>query len=631
MRVGIMGSREDGFRSIVSAAGRDLAASWRQLAMADLAWKALAFAVFTPAVALLGRWLLSRTGASFVADADIARFFFTTLPGVTALIVGGAIACAISVVEAGSLMVIGAGTVRGQPVGARSAIGYAARRAGLAFRLAVHMVVRAILGILPFVVALGLIYAVFLRGHDINYFLSRKPPVFWVAAVLGGAVVVTLAVVIVWTATRWALSLPLVLFEGVAPRRALAESSLRSKGNRVLIAVTLLTWAVAAIALGALVQVVVETLARAGASSLAGSPSLLVGFLVAVMIFWALLALAAGIFSFSMFALLLVRIWIRTGSPSSGHVSQAEVEGEARAWMSRGGRRFVFATAILLVAAFALIAFMATRAGDRTLVIAHRGASLAAPENTLAAFRLAATEGADYIELDVQESLDGEVMVVHDHDLMKVGGSPMKIEEHTAAELRSVDIGSFAGPKFAAERVPTLTEALQAVPKPARVMIELKSYGHSRRLEEKVVEVVEAAGMQDRCAYMSLDHDMVRTMKRLRPQWTVGALVAKAIGDPTKLGADFLAVESRTATPRFVRRAHRAGQRVYVWTVNDPGAMLAQMSRGVDGLITDRPAVGRKVVSTHSGMSDAQRLAVAFLLRTGVDPGTLNEASALRP
>ena len=624
-----MNTREDGFRAIVSAAGRDLSVSWRQLAIADLAYKAVAFALLTPAVALLGRWLLSRTGASFVADADIARFFFTTVPGLTALIVGGAIVIAISVVEAGSLMAIGLGAVRGQTLGARGALAFAARRAASAFRLALHMIVRVLLGLVPFVLALGLIYATLLRGHDINYFLSKRPPVFWVAAVSGGAIVVALAALTVWVATRWALSLPLVLFEGVSPRHALGESARRSSGRRALIAASLLTWALVALALGALVQIAVEALARAGVSIFGGSAALLVAYLVALMILWAILALAAGILSFSLFALLLVRIWVRTGSPSPGHVPSAEQE--SRAWLSPVVRRSIAATAILLVVAFALIAFMVTRAEDRTLVIAHRGASLSAPENTLAAFRLAAKEGADYIELDVQESLDGEVMVVHDHDLMKVGGSPMKIEEHTAAELRTVDIGRFAGAAFAGERVPTLAEVLQAVPKPARVMIELKSYGHSRRLEERVVEVVESAGMQDRCAFMSLNHDMVRTLKRLRPSWTVGALVAKAIGDPTKLGADFLAVESRMATPRFVRRAHRAGQRVYVWTVNEPGAMLAQMSRGVDGLITDRPSVGREVVSAHEGMSDAQRLAVAFLLRTGVDAASLNGSREERP
>ncbi len=96
------------------------------------------------------------------------------------------------------------------------------------------------------------------------------------------------------------------------------------------------------------------------------------------------------------------------------------------------------------------------------LVIAHRGASVAAPENTLAAFHLAAEQRADFVELDVQESKDGQVLVNHDSDLMKVGRSAMKIWETDAAQLRTVDIGSHAGPQFSGERVPTLAEVFAA-------------------------------------------------------------------------------------------------------------------------------------------------------------------------
>ena len=134
---------------------------------------------------------------------------------------------------------------------------------------------------------------------------------------------------------------------------------------------------------------------------------------------------------------------------------------------------------------------------DRPVTIfAHRGAAAEAPENTLAAFRLAGTQHTDYVELDVQESSDGVVVVVHDNDLMKIGGSPLKIWETTAEQLRAVDIGSSFNPSFSAERVPTLADALAACKGVSRVDIELKDYGHNERLEERVVELVEAAGME---------------------------------------------------------------------------------------------------------------------------------------
>ncbi len=366
---------------------------------------------------------------------------------------------------------------------------------------------------------------------------------------------------------------------------------------------------------------------------MSGSLTLLVVFITALALFWAVLGLAAAVANASFFALILVRLYLGIGEPRETgffDLETADRAGEARV-LPRPLRIGVVVIAALSVVGVVLLAVGVARRNQPVAVIAHRGASAIAPENTLAAFRLAVEQGADYVELDVQESADGEVLVVHDADLMKLAGNPMKVWETDAASIRSVDIGSRKGPQYSGERVPTLTEALAVMKGRSRVIIELKSYGHDQRLEERVAEIVEAAGMVDDCVTMSLDHDMVRTMKRLRPAWRSGVLVAKAIGDLTDLGADFVAVEARMATRPFVLKAHRAEQEVYVWTVNDPAWMLAAMSRGVDGLITDKPDLAREVAATRAGMSDAQRVFVGFLVRVGAHQDALAPPDELRP
>jgi len=130
---------------------------------------------------------------------------------------------------------------------------------------------------------------------------------------------------------------------------------------------------------------------------------------------------------------------------------------------------------------------------------------------------------------------------------------------------------------------------------------------------------------------MSLNHEMMRKLKALRPSWRVGLLVAKVIGDPTELETDFLAVEARMATRSFVRRAHHAGKDVYIWTVNDPAWMLVALSRGVDGLITDKPEVARAVIERRAQMSDSQRFLVALMIRMGASTQALEAENALRP
>jgi glycerophosphoryl diester phosphodiesterase len=260
-----------------------------------------------------------------------------------------------------------------------------------------------------------------------------------------------------------------------------------------------------------------------------------------------------------------------------------------------------------------------TRTDRPVIVIAHRGASASAPENTLASFRRAAEEHADFVELDVQESSDGVVVVAHDRDLMKVARSPLQIWSSTEKQLREVDIGSF------------FSDARAVWKGVYRMDIELKDYGNNQRLEQRVVELVEAAGMQNDIVTMSLNRRMVENMKHLQPGWMAGLLAAKAIGDPSRLPFDFLAVESRMATRSFIRSAHAAHKPVYVWTVNDPQRMIRMIGLGVDGLITDRPALARTVLARYADMTEAERLLLFAMTRLGVREEISEPEEAVRP
>lgn len=613
-------------RAIVSGAFSDLRTSWRVLAQTDLVYKLISFALLTPGTLLLLRWAMSRAGTLVVADTEIATFFFTTRQGILALIVVGALLVAITALELTCLMAIGMAAANGRHLTARGAFAFGASRAPLVLRLAANIVVRLLLGLLPFAAAVGAVYWALLRDHDINFYLAQRPPEFWTAVSIAAVIVTLLVVVLLWTIARWAVALPLVLFEAVSPRRALAESSARSAGHRPVTIAALAVWAGVALALLAVAAWIPDVVGRALAPAFSGSIATLLGFMTALALLWALLGLVAAVVNVSLLSLVLRRLYLRVvqgREPGLAALGFGASEGMRR--LPRSARIGVAVVAVLATFGAVLVAISAARRNQPVLVIAHRGASAAAPENTLAAFRLGADLGADFVELDVQESEDGEVVVVHDSDLMKVGGSPLKIWEAPAAALRAVDIGSRKGPQFSSERVPTLAEVFAACKGRVRVVVELKSYGHAQRLEERVVEIVEAAGVADETIFMSLDHGMVRRLKQLRPSWKVGVLVAKAVGDLTSLGADFLAVQGSLATRPFVRQAHRAGQEVYVWTVNDPAWMFASMANGVDGLITDLPDVARASVVRRGGMSDVQRVLMALLVAMGAKPEALVE------
>ena len=617
-------------RDLFLSALGDLRRSWKVLAITDLAYKAIAFALLMPATTLLLYWLRAGTSQRVVADTDIAMFFLTTPSGLVTLILGGSLIVAITAVEASCLMAVGVGQSQGVSLNGRGALRFGAANALNVLRLSGHMVLRVMLGVLPFALAAGVVYLGLLRAHDINYYLKVHPPEFWIAACLIGLIGIGFAFLLARTIARWAFAWPLVVFEQVHPRQALGESARRAAGSYGLILASLAIGAVSAFVVTSTLTWLMRAIGFWGAPSVAGSLPLLLLFLGLWTLVAAVLALAVNVVNFSLFAMVLTRLYQRLAQRTPASVAQYAGEVWRLRLTGRSGIGLL-ALVVLGMGGVAELAFLATRNQAPVVIIAHRGSSAVAPENTLAAFRLAAEQHTDLVELDVQESSDGQVLVAHDADLMKVSGNPASIWNTDAATLRAIDIGSYKDPRYAAERVPTLAEALATCKGRCKVLVELKSYGHNQQLEERVVQIVEAAGMVNDCEFMSLDHDMVRKMKELRPSWRVGILVAKAMGDLTEWNADFLAVEARMASRRFIRRAHRAGQDVYIWTANDPAWMLVGLTRGVDGLITDHPAVARRVIAARARLSEPQRLLVALLIRFGATAQTLAKEDALRP
>lgn len=160
------------------------------------------------------------------------------------------------------------------------------------------------------------------------------------------------------------------------------------------------------------------------------------------------------------------------------------------------------------------------------------------------------------------------------------------------------------------------------------VVIELKYYGHAERLESRMVEVVEAAGAQSEVMLMSLKREGLKKVGALRPEWPRGLLNTVAVGDLTRLDVGFLALNARGASRAMIRRAHRRGMQVFVWTVNDPMQMSVMISRGVDGVITDEPALARSVLEMREHLSPFGRLLVWIAGETGFLEGDHEPSAA---
>ena len=612
---------------------RGLRANLPTLASTYVLYQAIAFALLTPLLVLLGRLLIHESGSGALADADIAVFLLASPFGIVALVLVAAIAIGITALQVACLLTIGLAGARGIRLRVRDAFAHGVSRAFRIVRVTAILVVRLILLVLPFVAALGATYWLLLHAHDINYYLSAHPPEFWVAVALGGVITVALLIVLARRATSWLLVLPIVVFEPLLPSRAFGESARRMHGRRAAAAIVLLAWAIGWALLSSLVSAGLRTLARATAPLLGGSFASLLFFIGLYLVVALLIALVVGMLAATVFALVVAFFYRDAGLPPDIVLPKAfsdELEGRRLrvSWAAIVGG---IAAAVVVAAILANVAMKSSWSEHPVRIFAHRGASKQAPENTLAAFRKAGEEHTDFVELDVQESSDGVVLVNHDEDLMKLARSPLKIWQTPAAEIQAVDIGSSTSPAFSDQRVPTLAAALEACRGVSEVDIELKDYGHNQQLEERVVALVEAAGMQDRIVTMSLNPKMVARMKELRPKWTSGVLIAKSIGNPRALPGDFLAVQKALATRRFIRQVHSTGRPVFAWTVDDPQTMLHFVGLGIDGLITNEPAIAREALANYHAMTQPQRLLLYVMTYLGSKEEVLPPEKELRP
>jgi len=338
----------------------------------------------------------------------------------------------------------------------------------------------------------------------------------------------------------------------------------------------------------------------------------------------ALVNLAVNLLSTTAFAAVLFNLYRHRAAPDDLDWSRLNLGREKndreRFELTRRRLLAIAIAGVVVAITVGTVAITSVRMEDNAQITAHRGSSAVAPENTMAAVRQAIEDGADWVEIDVQETADGQVVVFHDSDFMRLSGVNLNIWDATMDDLRALDIGSWFGPEFGAERVPTLADVLDACRGKAGVNIELKYYGHDKMLEERVADIVDSHDMASQIVVMSLKADAVTKMKSLRPDWQVGLLMSVSAGNLQNIDADFLAVNASFASRRFIQSAHAINRQVHVWTVNDAPTMSVMIGRGVDRLITDHPALARRVIEERANMSAPERLLLELASMFGVTP-----------
>jgi glycerophosphoryl diester phosphodiesterase len=256
-------------------------------------------------------------------------------------------------------------------------------------------------------------------------------------------------------------------------------------------------------------------------------------------------------------------------------------------------------------------------ASPRPLVIAHRGYSQFAPENTLPSFKLAMAAGADLVELDYHHTKDGQLVVIHDHDLDRTtdatnrwGEAKVKVAAKTAAEIQSLDAGSWFDPKYAGTRIPLLADALDTIQEGSVTLIERKDGAPA-----DCIRVLRDKGQINKLVVQSFDWEYLRAFHEQEPGQVLGALGpparlsdgSKPNGMTKELSAEWLtelqktgakvAVWSQKMSKAAVQLAHRRGLKVWVYTIDDPTVADEMLDLGVDGIISNNPSVIWKAIA----------------------------------
>lgn len=230
-------------------------------------------------------------------------------------------------------------------------------------------------------------------------------------------------------------------------------------------------------------------------------------------------------------------------------------------------------------------------------VTAHRGGAKMAPENTMSAMKYAVESLADYAEIDVQETKDGQVVLLHDTNLKRTTGLNADIWDLTYDEVSQLDAGVKFNKKFRGEQIPTLDEVIKYCRGKIKLNIEVKYNGHNKNIVKKVVKIIEDNDFYDNCVLTSMNYKFLQQAKKENPEIRTGYTLRMTYGDLSNVeDVDFFSVKHTYINRQFVEEVHRLGKEVYAWTLNYQGDMQRMIGLGVDNIITDEPELVRRVV-----------------------------------
>lgn len=235
------------------------------------------------------------------------------------------------------------------------------------------------------------------------------------------------------------------------------------------------------------------------------------------------------------------------------------------------------------------------------MIIGHKGAAGYAPENTLASLRKAIEMGLDFVEIDVQLTKDEEVIVMHDYNLDRTTDGKGSVKAHTLSEIKTYSAGAWFCEEFKEEKVPTLEEVLQFLPKHVMLNVEIKNIARDRaNIEEKILDLIKEYDIEDQIIISSFDHISLQKVRTLNKTIKIGVLIYAYLLDPwtelekSKIKPYSIHPAIEYLDKAFVDEAKKRGYKICPYTVNTVEEYAYCMYLGVDGVFSDYPDLAMK-------------------------------------
>ncbi|MHC4291455.1 MAG: glycerophosphodiester phosphodiesterase family protein [Planctomycetota bacterium] len=594
--------------------------NWRQMAVYTLI-------IWILDVVLLGpptSWILTKLGSSgsdvIVGNYGMANWLFS-VQGIAYVLLAGALIPFSIILYIVGLFRIANASINQTALTIRESMAHVLIAIPRLLRFSLYVFGVCLVIALCIGAGLGVVYLSLLTSHDINYYKTNHPPQWYWALALGGVWALCVLVPSVYFALRNAFILPIWMEGDQTVRQAFRTSWEKTQGKIKPLAgvfgLFLAIWLLAGIVLSGVLFAIAGFVLTHLTFSFNGIIFVVSAHLLASIAMDTVLNFIGMAWYICIWVVFYRHVMGLNSVQKPAADASSKPLNITTELLNFLRPRVIFPiVAILLIISAGLSVWMLRDVPDQMpapLVIAHRAGAAGAPENTLAALEKAIRDGAtDFVEIDVQLTLDDVIVVAHDTDLMKVANDPRQIRKTNYAELSQIDIGKQFAPEFAGQRLSKLSDFLEAGKGKAKFIIEFKQ-SKGTDLIKRTLSVVNQYGMADQVVFMSLDLNDIRQAQQLTSDIPIGYLVVTEVGNIAQLDVAFVAVQEKGVTPRMLRGIRSKNKMaIYAWTVNDSRRMLELIEMGIDGLITDKPVRVAEISEKYQTLNPIERSLLTY-------------------